>query len=265
MGSKNKSIPPHNQRSSSPKTTIPKPKKPPVRNKWRFSFAYWKQVDYFGLDCKITKTSGNWFVSLLERLKELSSKTVEEVMVSGKVWRYHPINWDQKNIPIQKEELTWLPKEVIDAEEQIELYQIQISQALGRIVGFHDDEDIFQIVLLDPEHNIQPSKDYDFEVNPTKELLTPYQRLKDKIFYLKKEKENQCSADNCSIELNLNFLLDESPMQGRALYLDDMLLNEIEQIFNESEKGQYDNLNKLYEIVLEALILLREQNNNLNK
>ena len=46
----------------------------PGDKQWAFSFRFWNQVEFFGLD----HTPKKWFVSLLEILKELSNKEVDK-------------------------------------------------------------------------------------------------------------------------------------------------------------------------------------------
>ena len=79
--------------------------------------------------------------------------------------RFHQINWGQKNCPMSREELDWLPKGYLDNADSFPMCQFQISMALGRIVGFWDENNVFNVVLLDPLHNIQPSKDYGYKVD----------------------------------------------------------------------------------------------------
>ncbi|WP_416760853.1 hypothetical protein ACNI65_01880 [Roseateles sp. So40a] len=50
------------------------------------------------------------------------------------------------------------------------MIQIAISKAEGRLIGFFDEEAIFQIVLFDPLHNAQPSKFNDYKVRLSKPL-----------------------------------------------------------------------------------------------
>jgi hypothetical protein len=46
--------------------------------------------------------------------------------------------------------------------------QFSITKSTGRIVGYFDrDSSIFHIVLLDPEHNIQPAKKTNYQIQPT--------------------------------------------------------------------------------------------------
>lgn len=129
--------------------------------KWTFSFQYWKQIEFFGLD----KSNPSWFVSLIEKLKDLSGKDVKNFVSTGEqrdAWRYHNINWNQTNIPIQREDLDWLDKDYRENEAEYPIVQFQVSQALGRVVGFWDENSVFNILLLDPLHNIQPSKRYNY-------------------------------------------------------------------------------------------------------
>ncbi|MBF4426241.1 hypothetical protein, partial [Vibrio anguillarum] len=107
----------------------------PQDRRWSFSFRYWKQVEFFGLD----QTDSKWFVSLLEKLRELCGKKVEDFISNeGEKgsWRYHKINWNQKNIPIQRGDLEWVDKVYRDNPDDYPLLQFQVSTALGRVVGF---------------------------------------------------------------------------------------------------------------------------------
>lgn len=139
---------------------------PPAPQKWIFGFEYWEQREHFGLkDCQST-----WYVSLLERLREMCKLELEEITAnpakgSSRAYRYHAIDWNKKNVPITREDLSRIPK---DADgNDYEIYQFTISMSLGRIIGFIDDNRVFQIVLLDPKHNLQPSRDYNYAVDRT--------------------------------------------------------------------------------------------------
>jgi hypothetical protein len=69
-----------------------------------------------------------------------------------------------QNIPIPKEQIDWLGDY---ASDEYEFVQFHVSKALGRVVGFFDEEQTFQIVLFDPFHNIQPAGDFDYRVRAT--------------------------------------------------------------------------------------------------
>ena len=139
--------------------------KPKDKTRWCFSFRFWQQKNYFGLD----KSSSNWFVSLLEKLQILSEEDTDGFLMDSSKrnsYRYHEINWSQTNIPIQRKDFNWLHKDYLKNEEEYPFVQFQISKALGRIVGFFDEKRIFNILLLDPLHNIQPSKSHNYRVDP---------------------------------------------------------------------------------------------------
>lgn len=148
--------------------------------KIKFSFKYYKQIDYFGLD----ECASKWYFSFLQKLADVSDKTHEELELNGKTteYRYHPIDWNQKNIPIKRNNLDWIPKYILNNPDEYEFYQISISKANGRIVGFWgQDSSTFYILLLDPKHNIQPSKDYNYRVRNTHSEITLYDELRAKV------------------------------------------------------------------------------------
>lgn len=74
--------------------------------------------------------------------------------------------------------MSWIYKDYLENEEDFPLYQFQISMANGRVVGFFDENWVFNIVLVDPNHNMQPSKDYDYRVTPCFPLDNHYECLK---------------------------------------------------------------------------------------
>ena len=110
-------------------------------------------------------------------------------------WRYHRINWNQKNIPIAIQDLDWVPKEYRNNSDEYPLVQFQISKSLGRIVGFWDEDNIFNVVLLDPLHNIQPAKSHGYRVDPCSPLSCDYTSLLNEI----NGKAEACSVPGCGV------------------------------------------------------------------
>jgi hypothetical protein len=145
-----------------PAVPTPKTGTVPPKTKWRFSLRFWRQVNYFGID----QCDKSWFVSLLERLVDLSSSDIEDLTTgrSASGIRFHPIDWEKKNIPIARKDIDWLGNY---ASEDFDFVQFHISKALGRVVGFFDEEKVFNVVLLDPFHNIQPSGTFNYRVRAT--------------------------------------------------------------------------------------------------
>jgi len=133
---------------------------------WSFTLRYWRQIENFGVGAE---TSG-WSVSMLERFHELSRLSVDEVMRDQALkanMRIHDTDWKAKNIPISRDDIDWVDKEYWDNEEEFPLMQFHISKALGRVVGFLDENQKFNIVLLDPKHNLQPSKFNQYKIRAT--------------------------------------------------------------------------------------------------
>lgn len=154
-------------RSASPATSVPRRPRVPRETHFTFSLRYWEQQDNFGL----RDENISWFVGVLDRLKTISNQRIEDIFKQSglaKSLRFHAINWSQKNIPITRDDLTQIPTEVRNNPEEFELYQFSISQSLGRIVGYFDFGHIFHIVLLDPKHNIQPTKNTGYRVDATR-------------------------------------------------------------------------------------------------
>jgi len=150
----------------------------PRERLWNFSFRFWRQVENFGFDGAELDT--NWFVSLLDQLRNLSSETVDELRRGRDsrkvdVLRYHEINWQQPHIPLQRRDFDWLPKDLLENEVEFPFYQFQISTGNGRVVGFWDESDVFHILLLDPRHNLQPSKNFNYRVDPCSPMRNQFE------------------------------------------------------------------------------------------
>lgn len=147
-----------------------------------FSFRYFDHSclhEIFGLGQAVAQ----WYVSLLDRLKNLERMdcSLEELCSGIRInnnhsLRFHLIDWAARNIPINKDDLDWIPKEIRENEVEFPFYQLSISTGKGRIVGFCN-KNIFFIVLLDHNHNIQPSNYSNYTVRPTTMGLSEYDDL----------------------------------------------------------------------------------------
>ena len=173
------------------------------RRKISFSFSYFKQIPNFEIgDC-----SREWHIGLLERLGTLTTMTPEEVLEENKgsiALRCHQIEWDAKNIPIQRKDLDWLPKEILENEVEFPIMQFSITKSTGRIVGYFDrDSYIFHIVLLDPKHNIQPSKKTNYQIQPTTKGISQYDELLNKLERIKKIVSN-CPNGKCELHSHIS-------------------------------------------------------------
>lgn len=177
-----------------------------------FSFRYCTQQEWFG----IAGQDAAWFASLQDRLKDLSGKT-GAILEDGKIredYRLHPIDWNATNCPIKKEDLTSVPKVIIDNAEPDFFWQFQISKGTGRVVGFfNEDNSVFYIVLLDPKHNIQPSKDYGYHVDPTSVAITEYERVQMVIAEAEKQRNTCKNISECPLGV-----LHEEYMKPDNLY-----------------------------------------------
>lgn len=135
--------------------SIPRPKAPTVANRrWCFSFRFFKQERYFAFE----GLNSSWFASLFDRLQSMCGLFLDEMKnptLSGDL-RCHPVRWgDYSNFT--RAYFDWIPSPYFEAEEEYPLLQFMVSQSLGRVVGFFDEEEVFQVVAFDPKHNIQKS------------------------------------------------------------------------------------------------------------
>jgi len=203
---------------------VPSPHVPvvPPKKRWRFSFQYWKQVDHFG----VGGAPAAWFISFLQRLGDLSKVTLEDVTTnpSSKLfWRYHEIDWEAKNVPMKRSDFDWLPKDVRENEEEFPFVQFHISKALGRVIGFWDHEETFNIVLLDPLHNLQPSKYNGYQLRQTdvgfNELAIVMRHVEEKVA-LCRNQGCQCRAVYSEIQAAVTASL---PFKSMLVAMDDTL------------------------------------------
>jgi len=141
-------------------------------DRWSFGFRFFREIENFGLDSG--KVDKKWTLSVIYRLGELSALKVAEVMESptyrDSTLRIHDIDWSAKNIPIKRSDLNWLSAEYLNNPEEFPIFQFAVSRAEGRLIGFLDEDNVFQVVLLDPLHNAQPAKINDYKVRMCKPL-----------------------------------------------------------------------------------------------
>lgn len=216
-----------------------------IKPEFSYSFKYFHQIKYFGLE----NIDAGWFVSLIEKLKSFGNNHPEELAKNHALkdaWRYHIIDWNSKNIPIQRKDLNWIEKEIIENEEEFPIWQFQVSTARGRIIGFWY-EAIFYIILLDPFHNMQPSAAFNYKVDDCYPKNTLYDSLMMDIENALSEKCH--SEEACPVMKKLKFA-PSNQNQSNALvaYIDDDYLAQLNEIL---EKKSFSDLIK--ELVLQHI------------
>lgn len=89
---------------------------------------------------------GRWFIDLLDCLKEIDGKTLEEL--KGSKFDPHPVDWRTTNMnpPV--------------GTETLEYWQLRLDKSSGRIVAIKL-ENVLYIVWLDPHHNTTDSPHYE--------------------------------------------------------------------------------------------------------
>lgn len=116
-----------------------------------FSFACFdrnhKLFNLGGEDPTSKMVSANWFVDLLDCLKDVSKKKIYDLKGKGSVYDLHPVDWKHANT-----------SKPLDSE-QCEFWQFRINKSKGRVVGIPIDG-IFYVVWLDPHHNLSDSDGY---------------------------------------------------------------------------------------------------------
>jgi len=108
---------------------------------------------------------------------EISTKEYDTLMSNPRekgAWRLHEINWDAKNIPYKRNDLNWISSNYLHNTDEFPFFQFQITKAHGRVIGFWDETGVFNIVLLDPLHNMQPSAYTDYKLRDTSLARSDY-------------------------------------------------------------------------------------------
>ena len=143
------------------------------------------------------------------RLGELGRIPIEEFKGSPKTqaWhRYHAIDWTAKNIPIQRRDMTWVHSDYRENEAEFPFMQFHISKAVGRVIGFWDEYDVFNVIALDSLHNLQPSKDFGYTVREGTPLRCDYTSL---LHDLEVARREPCRTVDCSLNVAVNKLPTE--------------------------------------------------------
>jgi len=158
---------------------------PPPPRRWTFTFRYWKQIKNFGLD----RLRDNWFVSLLERMHELGTQNIDDVMAyleegnkeAADALRFHKIDHDHEHVTMKREEFDWVDKTYLDYEDTYPICQVHVSKAFGRIIGFFDETKTFNVLLLDPNHNLWLTKFAEYKKRECLPLDSQYANLRSTI------------------------------------------------------------------------------------
>lgn len=167
-----------------------------------FSFEYYKEIDLFG----VGHCDAKWHISIYDRLASLSCLTPKDILEDGRykeTLKCHAIDWSAKNIPIEKKSLNWLPHHVLDGDE-FPIMQLSISKGTGRIIGFFDkDSFVFNIILFDPNHNLQPSNYSDYKMRPTLIGTSQYDDLLGKLIVIRDEM-SKCPQTSCILNSHID-------------------------------------------------------------
>ena len=186
---------------------------PPERH-FTFSLRYWMQVESFGLG----DVDSGWFISFLDRLHDLCKEKVGRFLDDRDFQdaiRYHVVDWDARSIPISRQNLSWLPVDIRDNEVEFPIVQFHVSRAMGRVHGFWDRDGCFQIVLIDPMHNLQPSADTGYRVRRTSIAECKYSAFR---IAIDRACARPCSDTSCELSRSIADVLAE-PVAGDYVIL----------------------------------------------
>ena len=187
---------------------------------------------------------------MLDQLSLLSKEDIDQVTkIRADEFRFHEIDWNHKNIPLKKSDINWLHKDI--SLEQLEICQIEISKAVGRLVGFFDDRSVFTILLLDPMHNIQPSKYTDYKVRPSGVLHNTHAILLNNLMHIHDEANQKCEAISCAIKNKIPKLIGV-PTNQKYIPLNDAFVQDLDALYLH---GKYDSVEYLLIDAIDSLMI----------
>lgn len=238
--------------ASTPIKNVINPEKATVK----FSFECWIQIDNFGIG---KGTDTEWFSSLLNKLKELSTKTAEELNSDGafkKGIRFHKINFSAKNCPFRDEDhLLQLIPDKFKADPEISFYQFQVTMGKGRVHGFFDAKNNFQIVLLDPHHNMNPDKMHNYNIRPTALLDCEYEKAYNTLIFVKTKVSCSKSKDDDKI-VEIKRAVEHLNFEGefRHVLIPNAFYSDIEKLMENT--NTYEDIDS---VIMDALIALQDK------
>ena len=220
-----------------------------------FSFQYWQQMRYFGLD----QAQRDWFVGLLDRLRVASEMTRDQWdgTVHGPAWRYHRVDWNAKAIPISKDELNWVPKVFRDNNDDFPIYQFGLGAGQGRVAGFWETNDRFAIILLDPHHNLQPSGNYGYKVTDCAEQPSPAALVHLAVDHVRVTRK--CQQDDCNVHQQLATIAVRKKVDGAYFFHEVISIGLEEQQKKDAEEllaaGHVSSMADIVKKGIDALVM----------
>ncbi|OCP17782.1 hypothetical protein BC361_10255 [Ensifer sp. LC54] len=207
---------------------------------------FWRQIDLFGLG----SLDAGWFVSLCQRMSALCERNLDEFMRDNDAresFRFHAIDWQGKNVPVRRQEFDWVPKNYLENEVDFPFYQFHVSRALGRVVGFFDENQVFNILVFDPNHNIQPSRHNDYKIRPTRFGHCQYSSL----ISIAEEYTGSCTNPGCSVKDGLKKKLEEEVFdQTRGIILCKISDDHHDRFRSLRSKGHASDISEIFELGL---------------
>jgi hypothetical protein len=222
-----------------------------------FSFQHWKQREFFGLENQ--KVNKEWFVDLLDSLRDLSALKVDEVRTGSRlkdVWRFHPItSWGASKSAITEEEFwSFAPRQY--RTQEFDAYQFGICKSKGRVGGFFDEADVFNVLILDPCHNLQLSNYNDYTVIQTSALGTSYNRIVGQLAFVKSKLMETPPEKLPHLHKELQAILTEEGIDDNHLpvFLDSPYHQDVRDLL------QHDHFKTSLDMILmEAFDILKEK------
>jgi hypothetical protein len=121
--------------------------------------------------------------------------------------------------------LKWLPREILDNETEFPIFQLALAKGPMRIAGFWEpDETTFNIVLIDPHHNIATAEGYE-GAQPCTECLGDYHQMLCAVTEFADELRSaqECRAAGCQMHERASKLTESYTLKGLVYVAQDTL------------------------------------------
>lgn len=192
---------------------VPKQNKKAKGAKFSISFAFWTQRENFGLSPKGDDSA--WYVSLFDGLRGICAHDVDTIQCDPNLknqLNIHRFDWSRGNmgISISKKEFEDLIPLQYRNSPEYEPFQIQVSTGHGRLIGFYDENNIFQLLLLDPNHNFCLSNYSEYKIRPTQKKLSQFEVMHNLVQAIKEDSLKHCKQTTCPALENVNEVLSSS-------------------------------------------------------
>ena len=164
--------------------------------------------------------------------------------------RIHRISWEYCSI--QKDIFNDLiPNEY--RGEETDVIQFQVEKSKGRVIGYFDFNHTFQIILLDPAHNMQLSQYRDHKSVKTEILPNCYEGIMSKFEAVVAKADSLDKGNVTDIVREIKSILTDEVFSKpwKAVILSEIVINDINEILQ--LEPTYESLDFIIKVAIDKL------------